>query len=87
MKKMTKIFLIVSIVCSLVAGLVCTFAYFYRYVMFRDTFEMCSYELSCVLENSNWDPNLWMIIPIGFVVGFIIPAIAWVIGEISSRLP
>ena len=71
MKKST-LFLIVCVICSLIAGIGATVMHVQYFFKFN-TWEGPIPGMCC------FDPNLWVIIPIAFGVGFIVPAIAWVL--------
>ena len=86
MRKKFKIFLIVSIACSLICGIVTTINYFQYLSSFSNVFWSCSNEMSCILENSNFNPDLWVIIPILFAVGFFVPLIAYVFMRVEDAV-
>ena len=79
-KKKKNIFLIVSVAVSLLCGIVATVVYIdylIDYNVFDPYFDP---------SGSNYNPNMWVIIPIFFVVGFFVPAIAYVIWYVVAKI-
>ena len=71
-KKGIHPFLLYSIVCSLIGGIAATVFYVIYYSNFHIGFEP-------IPGRCCFNPGLWVVIPIGFGVGFLLPGIAWVI--------
>jgi len=78
MKKKFKIYLIVSVCLSLLCGIVATAFYIQYYFRFGYT------TLEELLEHTNFNPWMWVVIPISFVVGFFSPLIAYILNKVES---
>jgi len=84
MKKKFKFFLIISVCVSFLCGIVASVFYIQYHIRYEDVFTSCANDMSCVLESSNFNPILWVIISISFVVGFFVPLIAYVLNKVSE---
>jgi hypothetical protein len=65
-------FLFVSVVCSLISGIVAIVLYVQYFSNFH--IGLVPIEGRCC-----FNPGLWVVIPIAFGVGFLLPGIAWVL--------
>ena len=80
MKKRLKFFLIASVCVSLLCGIVAT-VFYIQYLIRWDVFDPY-FEPS----GSNYNPLLWVVIPISFAVGIFLPIITYYLEKVLSKV-
>ena len=78
LKKKFKFYLIVSVCVSLLVGVVTTVMYIQYLSGWWDVISDPYWDPS----GSNYNPDLWVLVPLGFVIGFFVPLIAYVLDKI-----
>ena len=73
-----KIWLIISSILSIICGLVATFMFF------EGIFEQCFLfpDEPCIIDERSYE--VWWVIPLASLIGFLIPGAAYVAGKISE---